>query len=466
MIWALLATLAIVVVVALIWPLVRERASATEERRDIIVLKDQLAEIERERIRGTMNETEAEAIRIEIQRRLLAAGRREMFAAWREGPGLRAGLTAAMAITVPMAAFAIYMNLGAPMMRVAPTAAPVDKDMTALVEQLATRMKTDPGNIEGWSLLARSYRQVDRFQDALEAYRHVLSLNPEGGEAYANFGEMSVKVAGERVNPDAREAFTTALRRDRSEPRARFYLGLAAAQDGDARTAIAIWRELTAGAPPDAPWQEMVRKQMFQVAQSAAVMPMSVEPRHPLDDAPANDSASAPVAMAPQPADPNDINSPDVGAIKNQFSNENLAQIQAMVGSLAGRLENNPDDYNGWLMLGRSYTVLRNSDGAKKAFQKAIALKPNAVDPKLNYAAVVLGEIDLNGPSALPANVIKLNNEILKLSPTQPEALFVRGLAAFKAGDVVTARKDWTAAKAIAQGPLASDLERRLKALK
>ena len=86
MIWALLATLAIVVVVALIWPLVRERASATEERRDIIVLKDQLAEIERERIRGTMNETEAEAIRIEIQRRLLAAGRREMFAAWREGP--------------------------------------------------------------------------------------------------------------------------------------------------------------------------------------------------------------------------------------------------------------------------------------------------------------------------------------------------------------------------------------------
>ena len=110
--------------------------------------------------------------------------------------------------------------------------------------------------------------------------------------------------------------------------------------------------------------------------------------------------------------------------------------------------------------------MLRNSDGAKKAFQKAIALKPNAVDPKLNYAAVVLGEIDLNGPSALPANVIKLNNEILKLSPTQPEALFVRGLAAFKAGDVVTARKDWTAAKAIAQGPLASDLERRLKALK
>jgi cytochrome c-type biogenesis protein CcmH len=141
MIWALLATLAIVVVVALIWPLVRERASATEERRDIIVLKDQLAEIERERKRGTMNETEAEAIRIEIQRRLLAAGRREMFAAWREGPGLRAGLTAAMAITVPMAAFAIYMNLGAPMMRVAPTAAPVDKDMAALVEQKLPRVK-------------------------------------------------------------------------------------------------------------------------------------------------------------------------------------------------------------------------------------------------------------------------------------------------------------------------------------
>jgi hypothetical protein len=79
---------------------------------------------------------------------------------------------------------------------------------------------------------------------------------------------------------------------------------------------------------------------------------------------------------------------------------------------------------------------------------------------------VLLGEADINGPSPLPAPVVKINDDILKLSPDQPEALFVRGLAAYKAGNTSGARKDWTAAKTKAQGALASDLERRLKALK
>jgi len=466
MIWAMLAALAILVVVALLWPLVRERANSPEERRDMTVLKDQLNEVVREQTRGTMSEDEAAAIRLEIQRRLLAAGRRPALAAWREGPGLRAGLTAALAITVPMVAFAIYMNLGAPMLRPVAAAPPVDKDMAGLVEQLAARMQTDPGNIEGWSLLARSYKQIERYQDALAAYQHVLTLNPEGAEPYANFGEMAVTVAGGRVGPEARAALTTALQRDRAEPRARFYLGLAAAQDGDPRTAIAIWRDLTAGAPPDAPWLEMVRNQMFQVAQSAAVMPMSVEPRHPLDGVAASAVPGPATQMQPQPADPNDITAPDVGAIKNQFSGENLAQIQAMVGSLAGRLENNPDDYNGWLMLGRSYTVLRNTVGAKQAFEKAMALKPAEIAPKINLAAVLLSEADINGPTPLPAQVTTITNDILKLAPDQPEALFVRGLSALKAGNKDAARKDWMAAKAKAQGALATDLERRLQALK
>ena len=76
MIWAMLAALAILVVVALLWPLVRERANSPEERRDMTVLKDQLNEVAREQTRGTMSEDEAAAIRLEIQRRLLAAGRR------------------------------------------------------------------------------------------------------------------------------------------------------------------------------------------------------------------------------------------------------------------------------------------------------------------------------------------------------------------------------------------------------
>lgn len=475
MIWALLALIALAVVGALIWPLIRDASEGDFAGRDVVVLKDQLTELDRDVARGVISTTEAEVLRVEIQRRLLAAARRPALASWREGPGLRSGLTALLAVAVPLFAFAIYMNLGAPTLQsTAPRAQQAeprveDKEMAGLVEQLAARMANEPDNIEGWTLLARSYRQVERYADALEAYRHVLSLNPPDAEAYSNFGEMAVTVGGGNVPPDAAEAFFAALQRDREDPRARFYLGLAAAQNNDPNSAIAYWRDLTASSPPDAPWLEMVRNQMFQVAQSAAVMPMSVEPRHPLDGkatppaAPAQNAPSA--ALAPQPADPDDITSPDVSAIQTQFSDENLAQIQAMVGSLAGRLENEPNDYNGWLMLGRSYIVLRNAEGAKNAFEKAMALKPGELGPKLSYASVLISETNLNSPAPLPAKLVKTSDDILKIAPDHPEALFVRGLAAFKTGDKKTAERDWAAARKTAQGQLASEIDSWMKAL-
>ena len=56
--------------------------------------------------------------------------------------------------------------------------------------------------------------------------------------------------------------------------------------------------------------------------------------------------------------------------------------IQGMVGGLAALLEANPDDYNGWMLLGRSYTVLKNTDGAKQAYGHAIKLKPAELAPE------------------------------------------------------------------------------------
>ena len=306
---------------------------------------------------------------------------------------------------------------------------------------------------------------MERYADALEAYRHVLTLEPQDAEPYANFGEMSLTVNGGRVDEAAEAAFRAALARDRTEPRSRFYLGLAASQQGDAQTAIAIWRDLTADSPADAPWLEMVRTQMFQVAQASAIMPMQVAPRHPLD-APGTTNTTAPSPqLAPQPAAPGDITTPDVSAIQGQFSNENLAQIQAMVGSLAGRLENNPDDYNGWLMLGRSYTVLRNHQGAEGAFAKAMELRPGDLGAKLGYITAALNGADLQGNTPLPPKVVDVAADVLKISADQPEALFVRGLRAAKAGDTAGAKRDWTAAKSKATGGLAAELDRRLKTL-
>lgn len=422
MIWALFALMALAVVVALLWPLLRTPTAPAERAAyDMTVFRDQLAEVDRDLSRGVMTAGEADSARLEIQRRLLAASRLAPEKVRSETPAMRSLLTAGLAVAVPFVALALYMSVGAPQMpaggrtQAAAGAAATDPaaaaEVNALVEKLAARMKEQPDNPEGWSLLARTYRQMERYQDAANAYRNLMRLTPNDAGGYAGFAEASIGAVGGTVSAEARAALIKALELDRDEPSAKFYLGLERAQAGDAKAALAIWRELTASAPPDASWLNMVRGQMAQVAQENNIPPMSVQPKHALDvvggsgsasaasPAPSATPASGPSSgpqVAADPATP-DPAAPDVGAIKDRFSAENLEMIQGMVGGLQAKLADNPDDYNGWMLLGRSMTVLKNPDGAKNAYTKAIALKPAEVAPKAQLADVLASEGDKAG---------------------------------------------------------------------
>ncbi|MCB2106283.1 MAG: c-type cytochrome biogenesis protein CcmI [Rhodobacteraceae bacterium] len=502
MIWAICAVLTLIAITALIWPLVAGSDAIDGSDADMAVFKDQLAEVEREVARGTLNETEAEAAKIEIQRRLLAASKRSAIKEHADGPGLRAGTTAALAVVVPFTALGIYFALGSPTLPDAPAAARIatadgehgDTEMTAMVAKLAERMQQNPDDAEGWALLGRSYRQLEQYSKARDAYRRVIDLGVRSADILSDYGEMVTATSNGEVTDAALDAFFAALNTDRDEPRARFYIGMAAAQHGDARQAIAIWRDLTASAPQDAPWLEMVRNQMFEVAQATAIMPMTVEPHHPLDDAPLSAPLSTPAsapanantntnvnmnegqqaaaasrpADAVPPSDPDDITSPDVSALRGQFSGENMEMIQAMVGSLAGRLANEPDDYNGWMMLGRSYMVLRNADGARDAFKQAVSLKPGELEPKQQYLAAVWSDTDLDAPGPLPDDLKSAAEDILRISPNSAEALLIRGVGEAKAGDVAKARATLDAAMATTppNSPLAAEIARRAAALK
>lgn len=433
MIWLLFAAMTLAALAAVLWPLLKGAPQAADRSvYGVSVFKDQLAEVERDLARGVITAAEAEAARLEIQRRLLAAARAET-AQGNDDPARRAGLTAILAVLVPFTALGLYLSLGAPDLPDEPRAARQQNldDMDALVEKLAARVNAEPDNPQGWALLARSYRQLGRFPEALDAYRRLMTLIPNDAAAFAELGELYAAVAGGVINAEAHAAFVAALRQDRSEPRAQFYLGLEQAQTGGAENAIAIWRALTADAAEDAPWLAAVREQMAQVAQDSGVMPMAVEPRHALDVL--GETAEAP----PDPqSDPLlDPGGPDVSAVKDRFSPENLAMIQGMVGSLAARLEGEPEDFDGWMLLGRSYTVLQDAAGAAMAYEKAAALRPDAV------AAAMESELARNA--------------------SQPDALFVLGLARWKAGDAAGARTLWAEAEATAPPELKAEIERR-----
>jgi cytochrome c-type biogenesis protein CcmH len=472
MIWILCGLVTLVVIAALLWPLLRGTAPAADRALyDMTVFRDQLKELDRDLERGVMTAAEADAARLEIQRRLLAAGRAQPTSVKSDGPGTRAALTAAIAVLVPFMALGIYLAVGSPQFTQKANAPEAqadghpDGEMSALVEKLAARVHETPEKPEGWSLLARSYRQLQRFPEAADAYKHLMALTPDDADAYAGFGEATTAAGSGLVTADARDAFLHALKLDPTEPRARFYLGLALAQQDKPEAAIAVWRDLTASAPKDAPWLDTVREQMARVAQDAGIMPMSVKPMHALAAFGGQAPQVAPAAAPKEAAAANDPGNPDMSALKGKFSAENLEMIKGMVGGLAARLKDTPDDYDGWMRLGRAYTVLQNMSGAKDAYAHAVKLKPAALAPKLQLADLMARETDFDKP--LPADLVNVADDIHALEAKEPDALFILGLDKANKGDAGGARMLWQSALDVlpAETPLRAEITRRLAAL-
>jgi cytochrome c-type biogenesis protein CcmH len=117
------------------------------------------------------------------------------------------------------------------------------------------------------------------------------------------------------------------------------------------------------------------------------------------------------------------------------------AQIQGMVASLAARLQQQPGDFDGWVMLGRSYSVLGDNAKAADAYEHARALKPGDATVAMNEAAALLADSKPEDP--IPARVVGLLKSVEKSQPDQPMALWFLGMAAAQQRDFSTARRYW-----------------------
>ena len=118
------------------------------------------------------------------------------------------------------------------------------------------------------------------------------------------------------------------------------------------------------------------------------------------------------------------------------------AMIENMVSGLAIKLQSNPQDAQGWAMLGRSYAVLGQNDKAIDAYDRAHQLKPDDPGIALAEAAALLADRKLEDP--VPQRAVALLKVVTTQQPDQPMALWFLGLAAAQQRDFAQARDDWT----------------------
>jgi cytochrome c-type biogenesis protein CcmH len=322
---------------AVLWPLARNKP--VRLGGDVAVYRDQLDEIQRDRASGLIGDAEAEAARVEVSRRLIAAAD----AADAERPAdaksslLQRRITAiAGLVLLPAGAFALYLTLGSPDLPGEPLAlrmqAPKDtNDIQTMVAEVESHVAKNPNDGKGWEVLGPVYMRLGRYDDAVRAWHNAIAINGSNAEREANYGEAVVAAANGVVTDEAKAAFDRALKIYPQDVMARFYMGMAADQDGKRAEAEKIWNDLIAGAPPDAPWVEVVRRALAR-------------------NTPAGGAAAPAVAAEGAPAD-HDVN--------------------AMVERLAERLKKDGSDVQGWLQLVRSYRVLGQTDKMQVALADA-----------------------------------------------------------------------------------------------
>lgn len=325
-----------------LWPLSRRRPAAEGQARTIAFHKAQLLEIERDVERGQLPPGEAAGARAEAARRLIAASD-----AAKAGEGVadgRAGFRARTAVVVifvaiPVVAFGLYFRLGRPGLPDQPIysrAADPTHDLGAALAKIEAHLIANPSDGRGFKVVAPVYMRLARFEEAARAYREALRLLGEDAAMRADYGEALTAAAGGIVTEEARAAFERALADKADLPKARYYTGLAAEQDGDKPKASAIYQKLLADGPSDAPWLATVRQHLAILSNAPATAPAG--------------EAAAIAALAPD---------------------AQQTAIRGMVDRLAEKLAQNGDDAQGWLRLIRAYGVLHETDKARDALARA-----------------------------------------------------------------------------------------------
>ncbi len=429
----LLALLAFVAVLPILAPLLRgSRPQPGRASFDQAVYRDQLHELDRDIARGLITQTEADAARLEIQRRLLATDKQPV------APSrlTRSPVVAAIVFVVIAAgSVSSYLWLGAPGIPDEPFAdrkaevadAHGQPSLQQAADTLAAKLKQNPSNAAGWLLYGRTLSMLSQWDRAEDAYRHAIDLGQTDPDVLGDHAEMMVMQAGGTVTPAAEAAFQQVLKADPRSGLAHYYLAVAAMQAGEPRKALDDFQALLASMPADSPLRAQLGQKVAEAAQAAGIPVPELAKGTP----PAPEAAPAPGPDAKAMADA--ANMPD---------DKRQAMIQGMVAKLAAEQATNPNNLEGWLRLGRAYAVLHDTDKAADAFDKAASLKPDDVSIPLQEVRALL-----DGHTAsekLPPRVIGVLKRVEATDPDQPLVLWYLGMAAAQDAQPDIARRYWS----------------------
>ena len=291
---------------------------------------------------------------------------------------------------------------------------------SALTQARAAAAET-PSDVGAWLRLAMAAAASEDRQTEMAALQQAEELTNGDPSIRAMRAEAMARAADGQVTVPARQLIAEILAVNPAEPRALFLSGLAAYQDEDYASAVAIWQRLQASSAPNAPWMPLLAENIADAARAGGIS---------LED------GSRSVMAPPGP------DRADIAAAAEMSDEDRQAMIESMVEGLAARLAEDPSDAPGWQRLARAYEVLGRPRDAQVALIGAADAAPG--DLRAQLAALeqmVVAQLE----AAFADAASRLLERATSLGPHHPETLYLGGHFAKLNGDPQTARRLWEA---------------------
>ena len=316
--------------------LLPHKKTGVVENKSLTFYKAQLLEIEKDIAAGILAKGEGEKARLEVERRILRACKQALPAV--DTDSVKPFLVALAIGCVGLAAL-LYIAVGNPQIS---SASPtrdirdekvIDGDNITLKEALKAsyaELERNPNNIEMRWRLAEALAAINQFSEAAYHYGEGAKQEPSHPEWRIKMGETIMRMHGGQVVPAALLAFRSALKIRPDHPAALYYIAIGYAQGGQKDLARQVFEGIKANSKPNAPWLPQIEEQL-------AIL-----------------NGSGPI-----------IAKEDLEAMAGLSQDDQDALILGMVAQLEEKLQNNPDDVQGWLLMARAKQTLEGVDAAR-----------------------------------------------------------------------------------------------------
>ncbi len=350
MIWALVAgVLLIVVLLILVKP-----KGVGHDADPLAHYKEQLTEIDADLARGILDKESAASAKLEIERRILRTNTAK-FQTVISSSGLSAVVPVATFVVV--GSLAVYSFLGKPDAQSKPgvfvamqnaqisEGGPTFKEA---LDKISLHLAENPDDVDGWNMMANTARSIGDYSLTVRAFENIARLKPTESRWRVEMLEAYLAMAQGKVTPAAKLVIQDILTLDPGHPAAHYYTGLARLQAGDSESAKAIWLALAERSPADAPWMPVINKNLAELG-----------------------------------VRPPKLSQEQIDSVAEMSEEERAEFVRSMMARLAAKLEENPTDSQGWVMLARSQASLGDEKAAINTLKTALDAVKDADKPKI-----------------------------------------------------------------------------------